>query len=134
VIASPVAGRFADRGWARFQTPAFLLCTLASWLPIALGARSLAWLVFGIILLDFGVHGMQITNQSEIYRINPEARSRLTTAYMTTYFIGGAIGSQAGSMMYERFGWNGVCWTGASFVSIALAALIISKNKPQNNQ
>jgi predicted MFS family arabinose efflux permease len=124
VIASPVAGRLADRGWARFQTAAFLLCTLASWLPIALGANHLVWLVFGIILMDFGVHGTQITNQSEIYRLNPGARSRLTTAYMTTYFIGGAVGSQAGAMMYERFGWNGVCWTGAGFVAVALVVLL----------
>jgi len=124
VIASPVAGRFADRGWARFQTAAFLLCTLVSWLPIALGAHSLAWLVFGIILMDFGVHGMQITNQSEIYRLNPAARSRLTTAYMTTYFIGGAAGSQTGAIMYERFGWIGVCWTGAGFVAVALIVML----------
>ena len=124
VIASPVAGRLADRGGARFQTAAFLLCTLASWLPIALGANHLVWLVFGIILMDFGVHGTQITNQSEIYRLNPGARSRLTTAYMTTYFIGGAVGSQAGAMMYERFGWNGVCWTGAGFVAVALIFML----------
>jgi predicted MFS family arabinose efflux permease len=124
VIASPVAGRLADRGWARLLTTAFLVCTLVSWLPIALGAHNLAWLVFGIILMDFGVHGIQITNQSEIYRLNPGARSRLTTAYMTTYFIGGALGSQAGSMMYARFGWNGVCWTGAGFVAVALIALL----------
>jgi predicted MFS family arabinose efflux permease len=124
VIASPVAGRLADRGWARFQTAAFLLCTLVSWLPIALGANHLVWLVFGIILMDFGVHGMQITNQSEIYRLNSGARSRLTTAYMTTYFIGGAVGSQTGAMMYEKFGWNGVCWTGAGFVAVALVVLL----------
>jgi predicted MFS family arabinose efflux permease len=124
VIASPLAGRLADRGWARFQTAAFLLCTLVSWLPIALGAHHLAWLVLGIILMDFGVHGTQITNQSEIYRLVPGARSRLTTAYMTTYFIGGAVGSQTGAMMYERFGWNGVCWTGAGFVVIALLAML----------
>ncbi len=124
VIASPVAGRLADRGWARCLTPLFLLCTLVSWLPIAMGARSLAWLVFGIILMDFGVHGMQITNQSEIYKLNPAARSRLTTGYMTTYFIGGAVGSQMGAMMYERFGWTGVCWTGAGFVGIALIVML----------
>jgi predicted MFS family arabinose efflux permease len=124
VIASPVAGSLADRGWARFLTAGFLLCTLVSWLPIALGAHNLAWLVIGIILMDFGVHGMQITNQSEIYRLNPGARSRLTTAYMTTYFLGGALGSQIGAMMYERSGWTGVCWTGAGFVAVALAVLL----------
>ncbi len=124
VIASPVAGFLADRGWARLQTAAFLLCTLVSWLPIALGAHNLVWLMFGIILLDFGVHGTQITNQSEIYRLIPGARSRLTTAYMTAYFMGGAAGSQVGAMMYERFGWNGLCWTGAGFVAVALIVLL----------
>jgi predicted MFS family arabinose efflux permease len=124
VIASPVAGRFADRGWAHHQTAAFLLCTLVSWLPIAFGARHLSWLVFGIILLDLGVHGMQITNQAEIYRLNSGARSRLTTGYMTTYFIGGAAGSQTGSMMYERFGWIGVCLAGAAFVTVALVVML----------
>jgi predicted MFS family arabinose efflux permease len=129
VIASPVAGRLADRGWTRFQTAAFLFCTLMSWLPIAFGAHHLAWLILGIILMDFGVHGMQITNQSEIYRLNAAARSRLTTAYMTTYFIGGAVGSQTGAMMYERFGWNGVCWAGAGFVMVALIVLVTRKTR-----
>jgi predicted MFS family arabinose efflux permease len=102
------------------------LCTLVSWLPIALGAHNLPALVFGIILMDFGVHGLQITNQSEIYRLNPGARSRLTTAYMTTYFIGGAAGSQTGAMMYERFGWTGVCVAGAGFVTAALIVLLFN--------
>jgi predicted MFS family arabinose efflux permease len=134
VIASPVAGRLADHGWARFQTAAFMVCTLASWLPIALGAHSLAWLVFGIILMDFGVHGMQITNQSEIYRLNQGARSRLTTAYMTTYFIGGAIGSQTGALMYEKFGWNGVCCAGAGFVGIAMIVFLINAIMSRNQE
>jgi predicted MFS family arabinose efflux permease len=43
---------------------------------------------------------------------------------MTTYFIGGAVGSQTGAIMYERFGWIGVCWAGAGFVAIALIVLL----------
>lgn len=128
VIASPVAGRLADRGAARYLTVSFLLCTFVSWLPLALGAHSLAWLLGGIILMDFGVHGMQITNQSEIYRLNPGARSRLTTGYMTTYFLGGALGSQTGALMYEKFGWDGVCAAGAGFVAIALIVMRCSRS------
>jgi predicted MFS family arabinose efflux permease len=122
VVAASAAGRLADRGWARPQTAAFLLGTLASWLPIGLGAHHLAPLVLGIVLMDLGVHGTQITNQSEIYRLNPSARSRLTTAYMTAYFVGGASGSLAGALVYDAFGWRGVCWAGAAFVAVALVA------------
>ena len=55
---------------------------------LSLGAHYLVPLVLGIVLMDFGAHGTQITNQSEIYRLSPSARSRLTTAYMTAYFAG----------------------------------------------
>jgi predicted MFS family arabinose efflux permease len=127
VIAATAAGRLADRGWARPQTVAFLLCTLFSWLPIGHGAYHIASLILGIVLLDLGVHGTQITNQSEIYRLNPNARSRLTTVYMTTYFAGGAAGSLAGALVYAALGWIGVCWTGAAFVSIALGALALER-------
>jgi predicted MFS family arabinose efflux permease len=48
---------------------------------------------------------------------------------MTTYFAGGAVGSQTGAMMYERFGWNGVCWTGAGFVAVALIVLVTRKTQ-----
>jgi predicted MFS family arabinose efflux permease len=124
-LGALAAGRLADRGWARRQTAAFLLCTLVSWLPIALGARHLAPLVLGIALMDLGVHATQITNQTEIYRLSPSARSRLTTAYMTAYFIGGSGGSLAGALMYEALGWTGVCWAGVAFIIIALAAWVV---------
>jgi predicted MFS family arabinose efflux permease len=120
VVAASAAGRLSDRGLARPQTAAFLLCTFLAWLPLGLGAHHLAPLVLGILLLDLGAHGTQITNQSEIYRLSPGARSRLTTAYMTTYFLGGSGGSLAGALVYDAFGWRGVCWAGAAFVAGAL--------------
>jgi predicted MFS family arabinose efflux permease len=130
VIAASMAGRLADRGMARPQTGAFLLCTLLGWLPLFFGARRLAPLILGILIIDLGVHGTQITNQSEIYRLIPGARSRLTTAYMTAYFAGGAAGSLAGALMYESFGWTGVCWAGAAFAAAPLAAWIAEIRRP----
>ena len=37
---------------------------------------------------------MQITNQAVIYALRPDARSRINSAYMVCYFLGGAIGSR----------------------------------------
>ena len=129
IAAASVAGRFADRGWTRMQTAGFLVCTLVSWLPIAFGARRLMPLVLGIILIDVGVHGIQITNQAEIYRLDPGAGSRLTTAYMTAYFLGGSGGSLAGALLYPAFGWSGICLAGAAFTCAALAAWIFEGNQ-----
>ena len=78
-----------------------------------LGGHSLVALIAGIILLDVGSQGMHITNQSEIYRLRPEARSRINSFYMTCYFIGGALGSAASAFTYARWHWSGVCVLGA---------------------
>jgi cyanate permease len=78
-------------------------------------------LAVGVVLLDLGVQGLQITNQSVIYRLAPEARSRITTAYMTCYFLFGTAGSGLASLTYVHAGWAGVCLLGALFPSLALA-------------
>ena len=92
-LAAPVAGRLADLGRGRIALTTFLVATLASWALLAAGRSSLAALIAGIALLDLGVQGAQISNQTRIYALAPEARSRLTTAYMVALFFGGVLGS-----------------------------------------
>ena len=117
-----LAGRLTDRGGARLLTGATAVCVLVSWLGIWLGAHSLAALLVGILLLDIGAQGLHITNQSEIYRLRPDARSRINAAYMTSYFIGGAVGSAGSAAAFGAFGWTGVSVWGAAF---ALAAVVL---------
>lgn len=114
-LCASLAGRLADRGIQRFATPAFLLTTLSAYGLIALGGTRLSALIVGVVLLDLGVQGTQITNQSEIYRLRPEASSRVTTIYMTTYFIGGAVGSVTSAVVFGAAGWPGVCILGAVY-------------------
>jgi predicted MFS family arabinose efflux permease len=53
-----------------------------------------------------------VANQTRIYPLAPEARSRLNAVYMVTYFLGGATGSAAGAFAWNHFGWKGVCAVG----------------------
>ena len=92
---------------------------LVSWVGIWLGAHNLFALLAGILLLDIGAQGLHITNQSEIYRLRPDARSRINAAYMTSYFIGGAVGSAGSAAAYGAFGWTGVSVWGAGFAAAA---------------
>ena len=118
-LCASIAGRLSDRGLSRMSTGIFLLAALLSFLLLALGGHLLIPLIFGVVMLDLGVQGTHITNQSEIYRLSPEARSRLTTAYMVTYFVGGSLGSATSAIVYSRFGWSGVCLLGAAYLAIA---------------
>ncbi len=79
------------------------------------GHTSLGALIAGIVVLDIGTQGMQITNQAVIYALRPDARSRINSAYMVCYFIGGAVGSVAAGALYGAHGWAGVCLLGAGF-------------------
>lgn len=115
VVGANLAGRLADRGGAVRVTGIAVFGLLLVWLPTVFGQTSLAALIVGILVLDFASQSLHITNQSEIYRLHPEARSRLNSAYMTTYFLGGAAGSGLSTVAYSHFGWNGVCVLGAIF-------------------
>ncbi|WP_455814134.1 MFS transporter [Pseudomonas graminis] len=119
-LAARQAGSLADKGKARLTTSAGLLILLASWGIIAFGAHSLIALIIGIILLDLAVQGVHITNQSVIYRHMPEARNRLTSGYMTSYFIGGAAGSLLSASAFQAAGWYGVCAVGALLTIVNL--------------
>jgi len=64
------------------------------------------------MVLDLGVQGTQISNQSAIYRLHADARSRITTAYMSAYFLGGVVCSSVTGALYASDGWSAVCMFG----------------------
>lgn len=111
-LAATRAGHLADKGKAHLTTTVGLILLLLSWAAIAYGQHSVISLILGIIVLDLSVQGVHITNQSVIYKSMPEARNRLTAGYMTTYFIGGAVGSLVSASAYEMAGWYGVSVAG----------------------
>ncbi len=120
------AGRLADREQGQHTTGIALVILMVSWLPISYTKQSLAALVVGIILLDLAVQAVHVTNQSMILKVRPEARSRLTAAYMIFYSIGSAIGSIASTSLYAHAGWTGVCWLGAGVSAIALLLWVVT--------
>ncbi len=112
-------------GWTRITTLVFALLVGLSFLFLWWGRNGLAMLIVGIVLLDVGVQGLQVTNQSLIYRLAPDARSRVNSAYMVCYFAGGALGSAIGSSLYESHRWAGVCVLGAVIGLAATAAAVV---------
>ncbi|ADU70328.1 MFS transporter [Pantoea sp. At-9b] len=119
-LAARQAGGLADKGKAKLTTSAGLLIMLVAWGVTALGAHHLLALIIGILLLDLAVQAVHITNQSVIYRHKPEARNRLNAGYMTSYFIGGALGSIISANAFHHAGWYGVCGAGVLFTIINL--------------
>jgi predicted MFS family arabinose efflux permease len=126
-MVAPLAGRLADRGHGRLVLGAFLLVVLASWALLLLGRTSLIALILGIVVLDLGIQGAQISNQARIYRLHAHARSRLTTAYMVSVFLGGIVGSTLSTTLYDAGGWNAVCALGAALAFSAILVLAATR-------
>ena len=72
-------------------------------------------------MFDFGVQASQLSNQSAIYSLAPEARSRVTTAYMVAYFTGAVAGSISSGYAYGAGGWVALCVIGLATSVVALA-------------
>jgi len=119
-LCATLAGRWADRDLTRRTTTVFAVLVAASFVPLWWGGHDLTMMIVGILVLDVGVQGLQVTNQSIIYRLAPDARSRINSAYMVCYFIGGAIGSAGGSWCYANHGWAGVCVFGGALGLVAV--------------
>ncbi|QXF32848.1 MFS transporter [Photorhabdus luminescens] len=120
-------GQLVDKGKGSLTTTISLVLLLLSWIPIGLAKESLIGFMIGILLLDIAIQGVHVTNQSTIYRMMPEARNRLTAAYMTIYFIGGAFGSLVSGYAYKHSGWYGVAAAGMAISTINLIVWFFGK-------
>ncbi len=119
-LAASYVGKLADRVDARIITGVMIAATLLSFVVFWVFGQMLWGLIIGVILLDLGTQGAHISNQTRVFSLNAEARSRLNTIYMVVYFIGGSLGSLLGAYAWSIAHWNGVCAVGTLLLVVAL--------------
>ncbi|KGC41552.1 sugar (and other) transporter family protein [Burkholderia pseudomallei] len=120
--SAPIAGRLADAGHTGRATVVALGLAAASFAPaLFVPGAGVAGLVATGILLDFAVQMNMVLGQREIYALDAHSRNRLNSIYMTSIFVGGAIGSALASALYEHGGWTWIATVAALFPLAALA-------------
>ena len=118
-LIAPIAGRVADRRGSRaVVTLGLSLLSLGFCILWLLGYHILG-LILGVIVLDLGAQANQIANQTRIFGLEPGARGRINTIYMTVYFLGGSLGSLFSTMAWAHWGWGGVCALGLGLLGLA---------------
>jgi predicted MFS family arabinose efflux permease len=123
-LVAPVAGHLAESRTPGQVNGLFLGLVLLAFTIMSLkGAHTLWVLGAAVVLLDAGIQGNQIANQTRIYSLPPALHSRINSIYMVIYFLGGALGSLVGAQAWAIAGWSGVCWTGIIFTVAALGVL-----------
>lgn len=125
-MTATLAGRMADKHGSRWVVFLGLLGLAGSYVLLwgAVAMHTALWvhiaaLVVGVITLDVGAQMTQVANQTRIFGLVPSARSRLNTVYMVMYFTGGATGSWLSSLVWARYGWNGVSALALGFMALA---------------
>jgi predicted MFS family arabinose efflux permease len=125
-LITPVFSRFIDRGNpARSQIFTIGIMILGV-LAMALWPSALSAMIAATLLLDIGMQGTQVSNLAQIYGLDATAHSRINTVFMTSFFMGGAIGSFAGVLCWGWGGWTLVCYQILVWILIALAIAVVN--------
>lgn len=130
-LLAPYFGKMVDGGNAaksQLYTTGMLLFSviLLNVLPHSVWA-----IIVAVLLLDVGVQATQLINIATIYTLDEKANSRINTIYMTSYFIGGAVGTFVGVQCWKFGGWNLVTWQLILWSALAFAVAFYSyRNKP----
>ncbi len=125
-VAAPVGGRLADAGHTRIGSlVAMGVAAICFWPVGIVPALGVVGLIFTGLLLDFCVQMNMVLGQRAIYALDAASRARLNALYVTSIFIGGAVGSLIASPLYSYGGWTAVLVAGSAFPLVALARFVI---------
>ena len=131
VLAAPFAGKAADRRGPHVMIWLGAALVLVAWVIFGLSA-TLAALALGVVLLDLGIQSALISHQHIIFALDPAARSRLNTVFMTGMFLGGALGSAVATLVWSTHHWTGVALLGGALVVVALAVKALDYRSRQS--
>lgn len=113
-IAGSGIGRYVPRvGILRMSVVGGCL-QVTAWISAWLWGDSYAGLIIAIILADIGAQCLQVSNQSASLQQLPEATNRVNTIFMTTFFIGGSLGTFC----------SGIGWSMAGLGSASLESVL----------
>lgn len=120
VGAANLSGHWIDRHGTRPGLFVGLVCCVIAY-AVFVADISIRGLIVGIVLLDFGLSLANVSNQSKILSLDPQASSRINTIYVTSIFLGGSIGTAVASAAWAHSGWPAVCRFGLAAALLAFS-------------
>ncbi|MET9801913.1 MFS transporter [Streptomyces sp. NPDC006368] len=128
------AGRWADAGRATPVAGLALTLLVLSWAAIAQLPWTLWLLIVGIVLLDFAVQAVHVSNQHHLTAAHPDRTSSAIGSYMVFYSLGSALGAAATTAIFTTHGWAGSSILGAGFAVCALAVWAADRRLPRASE
>jgi MFS family permease len=129
-LLAPLLGKKTDAGKTGNIRMLAISLILAGIALMMLFKTSVATLIISVLIMDVGIQAMQITHVALIYSLDETSHSRINTIFMTSVFIGGALGTSIGLFCWKYFSWIGV--TGYMMLSAVLILLVLIKERKTN--
>lgn len=127
VFSASFVGKYVKLvGVKRFNYVGCVLMLL-SWLLLLLFQNYYASLVIGIIIIDIGMQCIQLSNQTSMFEVSPKAANRVNTIFMTTYFVGGTLGTFLSGSAWTIGQWVGVVVVGILLVLASMCFNLFTK-------
>ncbi|MDZ7956023.1 MFS transporter [Nostoc sp. DedQUE09] len=126
-LMAPIFGKLADRGNSQRSLTISVSLVIAGLVIAKIASSSGLAIAVAVLLLDVGVQAIQVTNVARIYTLDAQSNSRINTVYMTTYFIGGAVGTSIGLLCWHLGGWNVVTWQMLVFTLLGFIVIVKPK-------
>jgi YNFM family putative membrane transporter len=120
VLSSSVAGRVSGRVAPRTLIAVGLLVEAAG--MAVLLARPLPLLVLGLVVMVLGTFTAQAIAPAFVNVTATTAKGGASALYLTSYYVGGTLGSALPGVALQAAGWPGVVLTCAAAVGVAFAA------------
>lgn len=134
VVGASSTGRWVSLYGPRTMITFGLLTLLVGHSILLFGQWTLACLVVGLIVLDFGAQIVMVSNQSQVYSLPAEIHGRLNTVYMVCVFLGMSSGTFLGLRVWAWGGWLAVCSFGFLTGAGALLTHFILASRPDRIQ
>lgn len=125
------AGQGADTGHSSVITGGALVLLTASWLATGQASWSLWPVVVGVVVLDFAVQAVHVSNQHMLTAAYAQHTSSVIGGYMLFYSFGSAVGAIGTTAMYSAAGWAGSSLLGAAFALCALMVWAVNRQAAQ---
>lgn len=137
VFTTPLFGGWADRIGPRRLRAFVALVQFSGVCLLDVFGHSLWMLLVPLMLMNVVGPLIDVTGRMTFLNQPPEVRTRLMTAYIVLMFIGGGLGSWAGTSVYEIWGWSGTAMMAlclsATLLVLALMAVRLDPKRSKVN-
>lgn len=128
-VSASFLGRYVEKAGARKFNIAGCTLMLTAWALLYFSSNYYVSVIAGIIIIDIGMQCIQLSNQTLMFKLCPSASNRMNTLFMTTYFIGGSLGTLLAGYSWEKSEWAGTATVGVLLVLVSLTITLLANEK-----